>query len=165
MKLLLILFFSTIELTAQVDTNSWAKEKTIPLWAKQLFIYQKLDQQYEFTFPISPVFLSGDFDGDGITDIAIIVRDKKDNDRAIAIFNNGTHDVFILEATPGVIETDYYGSFDGWRLFSKNKKFQPNVKDPPKLVGDGIFIDKIESGGALIYWNSNDYCIYIFPYD
>src|SRR5713101_686860 len=79
--ILLILAYAAVAQGRQNPPQSTA----IPESATRLFKTTGLDRQYEFSSHLKPSFLSGDFDGDGKPDIAVLVKQKRSGKIGIAV--------------------------------------------------------------------------------
>lgn len=114
-----------------------------------------LSADYDLGAYLRPTSLSGDFDGDGVLDLAAPVTRKSDGKRAIAICRAGTKlNVLGLSGKIGVhLVTEYFDRIDGWRVEPKGPVGQGGEgTQPPVLLGDAITIGKEDSSSALIYW-------------
>src|SRR5262245_25637162 len=84
------------------DNRDWVQRKNVPVWVVQLFSAKKLDAQYEFAFSVNPFYLRGDFNGDGKSDIAILVRNKQSGKIGIAICHAVRNEIFFVGAGTAV---------------------------------------------------------------
>ena len=73
-------------------------QSDIPESATTLFKTTGLDRQYEFSSHMNPFYLSGDFDGDGKPDIAILVKQKSSGKIGIAVCHSSTNNVLFIGA-------------------------------------------------------------------
>jgi hypothetical protein len=134
----------------------------LPEWACQVVKLKKLDEKYTPAIHLNPFFLSGDFDGDNRTDIAILIKNKTSGETGIAIIHWKNRAVFILGAGN---PTPNYGSnfdwMDMWSLYPKGKTLKSFHEDyRPTLHGDALHVGKSESATGVIFWNGKKYIWY-----
>jgi hypothetical protein len=130
----------------------------IPESAKRLFKTTGLDRQYEFGFTLKPSHLSGDFDGDGKPDTAIIVRKKGTEKVGIAVCHSSTNKVsFIGAGTEVGNGGDNFDWMDMWKVVPKPTAAKQLGKAASLLKGDAIHVEKSESASALVYWTGRRY--------
>lgn len=113
----------------------------------------------------NPLYLRGDFDGDGKPDYALVVRKPKTNKNGLLICS-GTGKVVLLGAT---VTGRVFSSMSAdnfvapyWQVYTKAEvleltKISSNV---PRPISDikGEAIGMIwEDGIALVYWDGNRY--------
>jgi hypothetical protein len=92
-----------------------------------------LQKQYEPCFRLNPFFILGDFDGDHLTDAAILVRNPASGQVGIVVIQKGSKDLMVFGA--GIALGNGGADFswmDNWTLYPKSAR-------------------------ALIYWNGRDY--------
>lgn len=156
---LLILTISSINLYSQ----------SIPLPFLSSFKQNKLDDKYEIRKYLKPSFLLADFNGDGITDISILVSEKKTQKKGmIVLFGNSTQ-YFVFGAGTKVGKIGFDDSDDlkwmgSWKVF-KDKIAYETKFDNGDIIGSikrrvgnkGISMWSLEDGeplaGGIIYWN------------
>jgi hypothetical protein len=108
--------------------------------------------QYKISGRINPFYLSGDFDGDGRRDYAVIIINRK-GERGIAVCRAAVHKPEIIGA--GVVLNKLVDfDFDAWMVFERGA-LQRGIGEgpPPKLQSDGISIIWSESASAILYWD------------
>jgi hypothetical protein len=152
------LAFTVFQVSGE-DNREWVQRQNIPRWVVQLFSAKKLDTQYEIVFTLNPFYLRGDFNGDGKPDIAVLVKNKQSGKLGMAICHSEKNEVFLVGA--GTIIGDGGDDFswmDVWQVRTKHSAAR-NAHDgtPAKLIGEGLLVEKSESGGGLIYWDGKRY--------
>ena len=127
--------------------------------ATRLFKAAGLDRQYEFSFHLKPSHLSGDFDGDRKSDIAILVRQKTTGKIGIAVCQSSTNRVsFVGAGTEVGNGGDNFDWMDIWSVTPKAVAARQVGKAAAALLkGDALHVEKSESAGALIFWNGKEY--------
>jgi hypothetical protein len=107
---------------------------------------------------VSPRSLSGDFDGDGKTDEAIVV--KRGREQGILICRSGAGSSIILGG--GIAFNDMRNlDFSSWRLHKRNIRVARGAGQgrPPVLRGDALVLEW-ESASAVVYWNGTKFIWY-----
>jgi len=136
-----------------------AQSGNIPESAIKLFQTTGLDRQYEFSPHLKPVYLTGDFDGDGKPDIAILVLQKSSKKIGIAVCHSSSSKVLFIGAGTVVGNGgDNFEWMDIWRVTPKAKAARQVGRAAAALLkGDALYVEKSESASALIYWNGRRY--------
>jgi hypothetical protein len=131
----------------------------IPELAIKVFRETRLDRYYEFSPHLKPTYLTGDFDGDGKPDIAILVIRKSSKKIGIAVCHSSTNKVFFIGAGTQVGNGgDNLKWMDIWRVTPKaTAARQIGRASAALLKGDALHVEKSESASALIYWNGRRY--------
>ena len=154
--ILLILAHAAVALGLQKNPP---QSTAIPESATRLFKTTGLDRQYEFSSHLKPSYLSGDFDGDGKPDIAILVKQKSSGKIGIAVCHSSTNKVlFIGAGTEMENGGDNFDWMDIWNVTPKATAAKKVGKATAALLkGDALHVEKSESASALIYWNGRRY--------
>jgi hypothetical protein len=149
---------TTPERTTRSANNS-AQRQEIPRWVIDLFSAKALNAQYEFASALNPLFLTGDFNGDGKVDVAVLMKQRATGKLGIAIFHDATGKVAILGAGTSIGNGgDDFAWMDSWQIYSKARGAHAEGESGvAKLHGDALLVGKSESGSALIYWNGKRY--------
>jgi hypothetical protein len=119
---------------------------------------------------LKPSFLQSDFNGDGITDIATLVTEKKTKKTGILLIHGGSNQYFVLGAgTKFGNGGDDFKWARGWHLYKDKIAYEQLFnKDGDmlgckkiKLVRAVFFIYDLEDGepnsGGIIYWDGKKY--------
>jgi hypothetical protein len=108
---------------------------------------------------VKPSFLSGDFNGDGKTDTAVLVKERSTGKIGIAIFDGRTGKMTILGAGIGIGNGgDNFEWMDSWQVYSKTRAANASPETKVScLRGDALLVEKSEAASALIYWNGKRY--------
>lgn len=127
--------------------------------AERLFKATGLDRRYAFSSHLKPSYLTGDFDGDGKSDIAILVKQKSSGKIGIAVCHSSTNMVFFIGAGTSVGNGgDNFDWMDIWNVTPKARAVRKVGRAAAaKLKGDALLVEKSESASALIYWNGKRY--------
>jgi hypothetical protein len=104
---------------------------------------------------MNPFYLRGDFDGDGTTDIAVLVKQRSTGKVGIAIIHRGWDKTSILGAGVNIGNGgNDLEWMDSWQVYSKDRAAREGGKTSiPKLHGDALFVTNNDAASALIYWN------------
>lgn len=142
----------------EVAEREWIQEQNVPRWVRELFAAKKLDEKYEFSFRLNPFYLRGDFNGDKIPDVAIIVKEKKSGKFGIAIVHGGNHQVFVIGAGRKIRNGDDFDWMNIWGIYPNGGvRRGAGEGKPPMLRGEALLVEKAESASALIYWDGKEY--------
>jgi hypothetical protein len=135
------------------------QRQDIPRWVIDLFSAKKLDAQYEFAVAFNPLYLPGDFDGDGNTDVAVLVKQRSTGKLGIAIVHGTKNKVTFLGAgVPFGNGGDDFAWMDSWQVYAKTRGAHAvGEGGGPRLRGDALLVSKSEAASALIYWNGKRY--------
>lgn len=109
---------------------------------------------------VKPCSLVADFDGDGVKDIAVTIRQRATGKNGVAIFNSHTKRWHILGAGTRLGDGgDDFSWMDLWSVYPKTKTVERGVESgaPPALRGDALLVEKSEAASALIYWTGRGY--------
>ena len=115
-----------------------------------------LAKDYEISFHLDPFYLRGDFNGEGKSDFAVLVKERSTGKIGIAIIRSATGKATILGAgIPIGNGGDDFEWMDNWEVYSKQHK--TSYANAPRFRGDALFVGKSEAASALIYWNGKRY--------
>ena len=139
--------------------NAATQRHEIPEAVARAITNGSLAKSYDLSFRTNPFYLRGDFNGDGNTDVAILVQHRSTGKIGIAIVHGATDKVIILGAGVGIGNGgDDFEWMDSWRVFSKGSATREVGKtNAPHFHGDALFVEKSEAASALIYWNGKRY--------
>lgn len=131
--------------------------ENVPPALREAFSKKPLDGKYDVTARINPLYLRGDFDGDGIADYAILVTEIATHKQGIAVWlSRGRHFVLLGAGKPiqyGSMPEDDL-NFDEWRILGTNPADQTSsLVLPRNFSGDAIFVQRAESASGLFYWS------------
>ena len=134
-----------------------------PSWAAEAFERSGIELPSEagksrlvVTTHVNPYLLSGDFDGDGRTDVAALVKERTGGKVGIAVaFQGGA--VHVLGAGKAVGNGgDDFEWLDHWYTFTRGPvSTGAGGEVPPTLRGDAIWVEKSESASGLVYWSGD----------
>jgi len=118
-----------------------------------------LPKDYGVSFHTDPFYLTGDFNGDGQVDVAVLVKQRATGKLGIAIVHSSTNKVTILGAgSPIGNSGDDFAWMDRWQVCSKARGAHgAGETHVPRLRGDALLVSKSEAASALIYWNGKRY--------
>src|SRR5213076_1417862 len=86
------------DLTQPRPSNTATQRHDLPGVVQKAITNGPLGNKYEVAFHMNPFFLSGDFNGDGKTDVAVLVKQRSTGKLGIAIIHGATDKVQILGA-------------------------------------------------------------------
>jgi hypothetical protein len=136
-----------------------ARLHDIPEVIQRAITNGSLAKNYEVAHHPDPFYLSGDFNGDGKIDVAVLVKQRSTEKLGIAIIHGVTSKVTILGAGTAIGNGgDDFEWMDSWQLYVKPRAAkEPGGTNVPHLRGDALLVSKSEAASALIYWNGKRY--------
>jgi hypothetical protein len=139
MKILSVVFLQALTcLTVR------AADTEPPPWAVKLF-NERLSTGYELVQKIEPSFYIGDFNGDGKSDVALLIKEKTTAKVGIAIVEGGERKIKIVGAGKSFGNGgDDFSWMDVW-----------SVRHSGKV--DRLYVAKSEAASATIYWDGSKY--------
>ena len=131
----------------------------IPEPFERAIVHGSLAKKYELAFRLNPSCLSGDFNGDGKSDVAVLVKQRSTGKLGIAIIHGVTDKVTILGAGTAIGNGgDDFEWMDSWQVYSNDRAAHAaSERGVPLLRGDALLVGKSEAASALIYWNGKRY--------
>jgi hypothetical protein len=115
-----------------------------PAWAMKAF-NEKLRTRYEVVQKPEPSFYVGDFNGDGTSDVALLIEEKTTTKVGIAIIEGKEKKIKIVGAGKSFGNGgDDFSWIDVW-----------SVRHTGKV--DRLYVAKSEAASAVIYWDGSKY--------
>lgn len=144
---------------SELADRAWLQEQNIPKWVREVFIAKKLEAKYEFSFHLNPFYLRGDFNGDRIPDVAVLVKEKKSGKSGILIVHGTSKQSFILGAGQRFGNSgDDFSWMNIWQVYGKGPVERGvGMGKPPTLKGEALWVEKAEAASGLIYWDGKTY--------
>jgi hypothetical protein len=119
-----------------------------------------LDSVYAISLSLQyPPYLSGDFDGDGVGDAAVLIEHRATGKVGIAVVHGGTRRVTILGAGGAAAGPQDLSWIDGWDVFRKEATIHLTIRDRPnaRLIADALWVGKRDSVSAFYVWTGSRY--------
>jgi hypothetical protein len=119
-----------------------------------------LDSVYAISLWLqSPPYLDGDFDGDEVSDAAVLVEHRATGKAGVAIVHRGTRRVTILGAGSGSAGPDDLSWIDRWDLYHKGVTYNLTIQDQPsiQLGADALWVGRQDSLSAFYIWTGANY--------
>jgi hypothetical protein len=119
-------------------------EEQLPTWAMKVF-NQRLSAGYELAQTMKPSFYTGDFNGDGKSDVVLLIKEKATGKLGIAILDSSANEPKILGTGKSFGNGgDDFSWMDNWSLRHSGKV-------------DRLYVVKSEAASAVIYWDGSKY--------
>ncbi|MCR8560663.1 hypothetical protein KXD93_23610 [Mucilaginibacter sp. BJC16-A38] len=148
-----------------------AQASTLPQWFLTSFKRHHLNDRYEIKSNLKPTFLQGDFNGDGVNDIAALVTEKKTHKGGILLIHGCTDQWFVFGAGTdfGSGSDDFFNWLKKWKLCREKVVYETTIDKDDNITGSrtvklkrpGINLLMKEeaepSPVAVIYWNGKKY--------
>jgi hypothetical protein len=119
-----------------------------------------LDSVYAISLQLqSPPYLDGDFDGDGVSDAAVLIEHRATGKVGIAVVRRGTRQVTILGAGSAADGPDDLSWIGNWDVFRKGSTLHLTIRDRPsaQLIADALWVGKRDSVSGFYLWNGSRY--------
>jgi hypothetical protein len=155
----MLLLLSLVPQPAMTQEPSWAQAQSVPKWAAAVFEHADFRRDYALSVRINPFLLQGDFDGDGQLDVAVLVVHRGSRASGIAVLHAGAKQPILVGAGHSIGDGgDDFSWMDAWSVVSKASVAQRDDGVVPlKLRGDALFVEKLESASAIVYWDGEAY--------
>ena len=144
----------------QSDYINLVWSSNMPDDLRYFYNQEKIQTAYKINKNLNPFYLRGDFDGDKKIDYALAVIESKNDKKGILIYHPATKKYFLAGAGKSIPNGhgDDYPWMDAWEV-SDEKIIEQGIKElkPPKLIGEAILVQKLESSSGLIYWDGKEY--------
>ena len=129
----------------------------LPPWAAERWTSTAEQLQVDLSGRINPFFQRGDFDGDGKSDVAVLVEHKANRKVGIVILHrNGKHT--LLGAGHSFANGgDDFEWMDLWWVQDRGAAQQSHDDSAVKWQGDGLLVAKEGSASALIYFKAGEF--------
>jgi len=122
-----------------------------------------LDDRYRIAHRLDPPVHEADLDGDGVADLAAVVRRRGDGAPALALCRRGPGQLTLIgpEGSLGELVPAYFESVDRWSIERRERAVQGATgEEPPSLPGAGLVLGKEDSSSVLVYWNGERWASY-----
>ncbi|HEV8382487.1 MAG TPA: hypothetical protein VGQ29_12930 [Gemmatimonadales bacterium] len=134
---------------AQLSSNTFGG---IPLWADSALRRAGLDQQFGLSSKLSPIYEVGDFDRDGLVDIAVEVKDSGGLRCGIAIVHRIDRSVHIVGAGRPLANGHDWLACGDWGIQFTQHTERYGASGPALL-----YISERGTLEAWLVWDGNSY--------
>lgn len=132
----------------------------LPVWACDAAFEAKLHRRFAVYSQINPFFLNADFNGDGKSDVAVWVTDRRTKKLGIAILHRDIKEPVLLAAGRAWEERgDNFIGLDMWTIIPTGETLGSNYEDEKKvfLKSDALLLMKSDSAAFAVYWDGAQY--------
>ena len=162
--------FDTVFIEKQNDyeISDFYIHERLPEWFLKTDLINgiKIKEKYQIDNRLNPLYLEGDFNGDGHIDLAIPIKELESEKVGFAVIHGETNEIFIVGAGTKIKKglSDNMNYVDIWKV-NRNRKNEPGLdengnidkNEPLILKNPSIQIEKSEVGGGQVYWNGVEY--------
>lgn len=151
------------------EQDSYVILESLPNWVMRAEIISdfKIKDNYLLDPRLNPFYLEEDFNGDGILDIALPIKEISSKKLGFVIIHGGKNEQFIVGAGTLIKNSlgDDQSYIDVWKLNREKENTGTELDEngdlieskPVLLDNPSINILKTELGGGLIFWNGTEY--------
>lgn len=150
-------FDAIVECAQDVSSN---QETGVPDSIWHIASSAGLDSVYAISLYLQyPPYLDGDFDGDGVSDGAVLIENRASGKIGIAVVHRGTRRVTILGAGSAAAGPDDLSWINRWDVFRKEATLHLTIGDRPsgQLIADALWVGQGDSVSAFYVWNGKRY--------
>lgn len=116
---------------------------------------------YVLSAHINPYYLQGDFDGDGVLDTAVLLRERATGKAGVLILGGRGRVAVLGAGRPFGNGGDDFRWMNAWYVYPRAPvRRGADGGDPPTLRGDALMLVQTESASALVHWAENEYVWY-----
>lgn len=136
--------------------------RSIPPAVERVLACGTLGNRYVPCFRINPFYLRGDWDGDGVPDYAVLVKERRTQKVGIVLGRPDAGRVSVVGAgQPLGNGGDDFEWMDHWYVCPR-KPVSRGVEEgkPPALKGEALWVEKREAASARIHWTGKKYAWY-----
>lgn len=135
---------------------------SLPEWVCKTSYAGRVFETYDLYVGLNPFFLSGDFNGDRKTDVAVWVTNRKTSERGILIFHQGRAAPYVFAAgTPALDRGADWRSLDSWAPLNKGEVLSSlHEEQKLQLRNDALLLVKSEALSFAVFWNGRRYAQY-----
>jgi hypothetical protein len=146
-----------VECARDVSSNA---EADVPDSIWSVAAQAGLDSVYAISMSMqAPPYITGDFDGDGVRDAAVLVERRATGKLGIAVINRITRKVTVLAAGSGSAGPDDLDGLKEWDWYFKGTT--PTIVNPYRpnasLIGDALWIARNDSTGGFYIWTGSSF--------
>ena len=127
---------------------AWLLQQKIPHEFANL-LDEEFEKEYKVSDYINPFYLTADFDGDEVADIAIAITENETGKAGFVVIHKSTGDYFVIGAGKEMGNGgDDFSWMNIWGTYTK-------IGD--EFISTGILVGQAESAGGIIYWTGTEY--------
>ena len=153
----------------EMNDEKYVILESLPDWVNSTEVISdyKIKDKYSLNPRLNPFYLEEDFNGDGILDIALPIKEIISKKAGFAIIHGGKNEVFIVGAGKTIKNglDDDPSYIDVWKLNREKENTGTDTDEQGDLTETApVFINqpsinilKTEQGGGLIFWNGKEY--------
>ena len=146
MRHIIILALVSLSASSQGNDN-WVQLQNVPDRVRQIFHRAGFDSTYAFSFKVNPFYLRGDFNGDKVTDYAVMVARKSNKKVGIAFIDGRSGDVLVCGAGHKLGNGgDNFNWLDAWQVYEKGPTSQGATELPPPELKNGRALKNLFPG-------------------
>lgn len=162
MRLLLTALLLTFRVSISAQT-------IFPTWFRQSYKEKHLDRKFSITPFLKKGMLQADFNGDKLTDIAVLVTEKGTEKKGILLFHQQGSYFLFGAGTKFGSGSDNFKWANGWEVYKEKTASETQFHKNGDIIGGreiklqrpGITIWAEEDGhpfaGGIIYWTGQKY--------
>jgi hypothetical protein len=144
--------FNAAAAQGQRPTPAELASSSLPNWVREQWSDSALQGRFVFLLRLNPFVITGDFDGDGRTDVAIAVQSRSTQKEGIVILSRTRRPTVLGAGTAFSNGGDTFTWLDGWHPGEPGSDLGPAARSRY-----AIYVEHFDSASAWIYWDGHRY--------
>jgi hypothetical protein len=129
----------------------------LPAWAAKPWAAASAANHIELFAAVNPFYQRGDFDGDGRSDLAILVREKSNGKIGILVLHRVGKPILLGAGRSFGNGGDDFAWIDQWFVDDRGTRRRRDDDPSIKRRFDALWVAKEGSASALIYYRNGRY--------
>ena len=105
--------------------NTYCQSKPYPDWIRDSLKCKGLDRKYELDSYVTPSFFQEDFNGDGFSDIAVLILEKANRKKGVLLIHGHSLQYYVFGAGINFGDgSDNFSWANKWSVYQKKSAYE-----------------------------------------